>query len=190
MAWLDEMQAMVTVWAGILSENPAPNAAWNHDQEWRTRWERARGLRGPAGRRPYLSGDVAGLDLLDDCSIDDVVDSISGQVRPVQQAPGETPTEPFKTLKFNNLVLRQIKRTAGRILPGRGALGRRICTPQKSAWASDATVCESNCFKCCILKRWRSRGSWHQEGGSDPFNQDYVLHSRTSQSLFTFCLNW
>lgn len=93
MAWLDEMQAMVTVWAGILSENPAPNAAWDHDQEWRTRWERARGLRGPAGRRPYLSGDVAGLDLLDDCSIDDVVDSISGQVRPVQQAPGETPTE-------------------------------------------------------------------------------------------------
>lgn len=29
-AWLEEMQAMVTVWAGILSEKPAPKAAWNH----------------------------------------------------------------------------------------------------------------------------------------------------------------
>ncbi len=27
MAWLDEMQAMVTVWAGIRSEKPAPRAA-------------------------------------------------------------------------------------------------------------------------------------------------------------------
>jgi hypothetical protein len=27
MAWLEEMQAMVTVWAGIRSEKPAPRAA-------------------------------------------------------------------------------------------------------------------------------------------------------------------
>ena len=27
MAWLDEMQAMVTVWAGMRSEKPAPRAA-------------------------------------------------------------------------------------------------------------------------------------------------------------------
>ena len=27
MAWLEELQAMVTVWEGILSENPAPRAA-------------------------------------------------------------------------------------------------------------------------------------------------------------------
>jgi hypothetical protein len=27
MAWLAEMQAMVTVWAGMRSENPAPRAA-------------------------------------------------------------------------------------------------------------------------------------------------------------------
>ena len=27
MAWLEEMQAMVTVWAGMRSENPAPRAA-------------------------------------------------------------------------------------------------------------------------------------------------------------------
>jgi hypothetical protein len=27
MAWLEEMQAIVTVWAGILSEKPAPSAA-------------------------------------------------------------------------------------------------------------------------------------------------------------------
>lgn len=29
MAWLEEMHAIVTVWAGILSENPAPRAAYN-----------------------------------------------------------------------------------------------------------------------------------------------------------------
>ena len=27
MAWLEEMQAMVTVWDGVLSEKPAPSAA-------------------------------------------------------------------------------------------------------------------------------------------------------------------
>jgi len=27
-AWLEEMQACVTVWAGVLSENPALNIAW------------------------------------------------------------------------------------------------------------------------------------------------------------------
>lgn len=32
-AWLEEMQAMVTVWAGILSENPAPKAAWNDSKQ-------------------------------------------------------------------------------------------------------------------------------------------------------------
>ena len=26
-AWLDEMQAIVTVWQGVLSEKPAPRAA-------------------------------------------------------------------------------------------------------------------------------------------------------------------
>lgn len=30
MAWFEEMQAMVTVWAGVLSENPAPKAAYNN----------------------------------------------------------------------------------------------------------------------------------------------------------------
>lgn len=34
-AWLEEMQAMVTVWAGILSEKPAPSAACEHIQVWR-----------------------------------------------------------------------------------------------------------------------------------------------------------
>lgn len=27
-AWFDEIQAMVTVWHGVLSEKPAPSAAW------------------------------------------------------------------------------------------------------------------------------------------------------------------
>jgi len=27
-AWFEEMQAMVTVWAGVLSEKPAPKAAY------------------------------------------------------------------------------------------------------------------------------------------------------------------
>lgn len=43
--------------------------------------------------RPHLSGDVAGFDLLDDGSVDDVVDGVPGQIRAVQQAPGESPTE-------------------------------------------------------------------------------------------------
>lgn len=27
-AWFEEMHAMVTVWHGVLSEKPAPRAAW------------------------------------------------------------------------------------------------------------------------------------------------------------------
>ena len=38
MAWLEEMQAMVTVWAGILSENPAPRAASRAMLEVFTSW--------------------------------------------------------------------------------------------------------------------------------------------------------
>lgn len=33
MAWLEEMQAMVTVWAGVLSEKPAPRAAFRKYSE-------------------------------------------------------------------------------------------------------------------------------------------------------------
>ena len=33
MAWLEEMQACVTVWAGVWREKPAPRAAWNHNRE-------------------------------------------------------------------------------------------------------------------------------------------------------------
>ena len=32
MAWLDEIQAIVTVWAGVASEKPAPNAAYKARQ--------------------------------------------------------------------------------------------------------------------------------------------------------------
>lgn len=31
-AWFEEMQAMVTVWAGVLSEKPAPNAAYEQQR--------------------------------------------------------------------------------------------------------------------------------------------------------------
>ena len=37
----------------------------------------------------YLSGDVAGLDLLDDGAVDDVVHCVFGQGRLVQQTPGQ-----------------------------------------------------------------------------------------------------
>ena len=38
MAWLAEMQAMVTVWAGIRSEKPAPRAASRATLEVFTSW--------------------------------------------------------------------------------------------------------------------------------------------------------
>lgn len=31
-AWFEEMQAMVTVWAGVLSEKPAPKAAYEQQR--------------------------------------------------------------------------------------------------------------------------------------------------------------
>ena len=38
----------------------------------------------------HLSGDVAGLDLLDDGAVDDVVDRVFGQGGLVQQTPGRS----------------------------------------------------------------------------------------------------
>lgn len=46
----------------------------------------------------YLSCYIAGFDLLDDCSIDDVVNSIFGQSRLVQEAPVEMAQKTFKLI--------------------------------------------------------------------------------------------
>ena len=35
MAWLDEMQACVTVWEGVNWEKPAPRAAYNNNVAWK-----------------------------------------------------------------------------------------------------------------------------------------------------------